>query len=76
MESRAAANAKRRINVPARVWLGFFIALAATPATGAELTPAFVNSAEPLGKIAFSRETESSRRTAASAAGPVALLSG
>jgi len=50
MESRAAANAKRRINVPARVWLGFFIALAATPATGAELTPAFVNSAEPSGR--------------------------
>ena len=50
MELRAPASAKRRISVPTRVWLGFFIALAATPAASAELTPAVVNSAEPSGK--------------------------
>jgi lipoprotein-anchoring transpeptidase ErfK/SrfK len=50
MESRAPASAKRRIDLPARVWLGLFIALAAAPAAGAELTPASINSAEPSGR--------------------------
>jgi len=50
MGSRASASAKCRINVPARVWLAFFIALAAAPAAGTELTPAAINSAEPSGR--------------------------
>jgi lipoprotein-anchoring transpeptidase ErfK/SrfK len=50
MKPRASAGAQRGISAPARVWLGLLIALAATPASGAELTSAAINSAEPSGR--------------------------
>ena len=50
MQARAPACAKRRAGIPAGIWLGLLIALSAIPASGAELTPAAINSAERSAK--------------------------
>ena len=56
MKSARATRAGRRALLPAGVWLGLVLALAAPAVRGSELTPAAINSAEFSGKKSLSRD--------------------
>jgi len=56
MKPARSTRAGHRSLLPAGLWLGLMLALAAPAVHGAELTAAAINSAEPSGKKSLSRE--------------------